>query len=121
MPTDWSNLQIDQYADFSRTFTWVSGGIAVNLTGAAARMMVRQLPTDVTPLLSISTTPNASGFIVLGGAAGTILISIAKSATSALIPATGSVPNYDLIVDWPGGTSTEVLKGQVLALPTNTH
>ena len=121
MPVAFVNLVLDQYADFSQTYYWIAGGVPVNLSGATARFMARQNPSDVSPLLSLTTTPSSNGSIVLGGIAGTVALTIAKVATTSLIPAVGTVPNYDLLIDWPGGTTTDLLSGQVLVKSGNTH
>lgn len=80
------SLEIDQGADFTEQFVWSTGApaSAVNLTGCTATLAIRQLPTDGSAVVSISTTPNAQGSIVLGGVAGTILVNITRVATALL-------------------------------------
>jgi hypothetical protein len=80
-------IQIDQGADFVQNFIWKDGtGTPVDMTGWTAKLMIRELPADATALVSISTTPNTSGSIVLGGTAGTIQVNITNLATSTLLP-----------------------------------
>jgi hypothetical protein len=59
---------IDQGADFPwGPVLWSTGAplTPVNLTGCTATCIIRQLPTDPTTLVSISTTPNSEGSIQL--------------------------------------------------------
>lgn len=123
------DLQLDAICDESLTFTWyqdgaiyvdgVVTGTPTDLTGAAARLMIRNLPTDATPLVSISTTSTSSGGIVLGGPAGTVEITITKAALSAL--EAGDQANYDLLIDWSNGTTTKLLSGAAYVGATYTH
>jgi hypothetical protein len=79
--------QLRQGSDFAfGPVTWSTGApvALVNLTGCTATAMVRQVATDSSPLVSISTTPNAQGAIVLGGAAGTVTVVIYRACTLAL-------------------------------------
>lgn len=122
-----ADLLIDQYADFSQTFIWVAGGVPVNYTGSQARMMIRLTPTDVVPLVSISTTPNAQGSIVLGPTAmipaGGVQININKTTTAALgaaIPA-GIKGIFDLLVDFSTGLTTDLAGGNVQVHDGATH
>ena len=116
------NLQLDTYCDSFVQFTWTAGGVLVDFTGAAARMMIRNQPTDVSPLISISTTPNRSGSIVLGGKAGTIGVNITKLATSTVNPTnTTLLAQYDLLIDWAGGTTEKFASGTAYVGPTDTH
>lgn len=121
MPVATVNISIDQYADFALTFFYTSAGTPVNLSGATARMMIRQNPGDATPFVSISTTPNAQGSIVLGGVAGSVAVAINKATTATLAPALGPLPRFDLLIDWPNGTTTDLVSGTVTINVTNTH
>jgi hypothetical protein len=113
------DIFVDQGADYlSNVFTYYAGGIAVDLTGVAARMMFRLTPTDSLPLISISTTVNASGQILTGGQAGTLSFTLTKVATTTL---TVTSCLWDLYLDWPNGTSSALLNGTVHIRPSVTH
>lgn len=80
------NITCDQGATFSRVITYKdSDGALVNLTGYTARMHVRaqiEAPSpDVSPLIALTTT---NGRITLGGALGTVTLSISAADTAAL-------------------------------------
>ena len=88
------NIFPDTFCDFSTSFSWISAGIPTDLTGYTAAMMVKLTPADTLPLLSISTTPNAQGSVVLvdGPLAGTATVSansvaVAFSNSQSLPPA----------------------------------
>lgn len=75
------NFSIEQNSDFHRVITWKDeAGTAINLTGATATLIARNEETDTTPALNLTHT---SG-LVLGGAAGTITISLDDTDTAAL-------------------------------------
>jgi hypothetical protein len=121
VPTANIDLLPDQYADFYPTYLWTAAGVPVNLTGATARLMVRQNPNDATPMLSISSTPNATGSVVLGGVAGTVQINITKGKATPALSLAPLPPHYDLLIDWPGGITTELMSGQFVVSPGWTH
>lgn len=75
-------LAINQGATFAKRLTWTAGApaVAVDLTGCTARMQIRET-IDATTAACTLTTEN--GGITLGGAAGTIDILIAATATAA--------------------------------------
>jgi hypothetical protein len=76
------NIVIEQGATFSLPLTWkTSSGVLFNLTGYTARMQVRQHNEATSPLLTLTTE---NGGIVLGGAAGTIIVTIAATVTAGL-------------------------------------
>jgi hypothetical protein len=92
-----------QGATFDKTFSVTEAGVALNLTGYTSAMQVRFASDSTATLVSLT-----SGLgITLGGTAGTILVTIAASASSA-IPA-GSYA-YDLELT-SGGTVTRLLQG----------
>lgn len=118
-----TDIFLDQYVDFWRTDTWYAGRdaqstVPVDLTGSMARLMIRAKPTDASPVLSISSTPSASGVLLMGGSTGQIEINITKTATASL--ASGTY-RYDLFVDFPGGYTLAFMSGYVFVRATNTH
>lgn len=106
---DGNSLRLD--VDTTRFGVYTSGGEVlyhppVNLTGFTARMQIRETIESTTTLVSLT---EASG-ITLGGAAGTIGITITATAT-ALLDFDSAV--YDLEVVSAGGIVTPVAYGNV--------
>jgi hypothetical protein len=98
------NIVCPQGATFDSTFTLTVGGTAQNFTGYTAAMQVRDSAGAATALLNLTTS---NGGITLGGTAGTILVTIAGSATSAL---TAGSYSYDLEL-YSGSVTTRLLQG----------
>ena len=99
------NIAAEQGTDYAATLTYAnSGGTAINITGYSARMQVRR---SVGAPTSVLTLTNASG-ITLGGAAGTVAISIAAAAM-ATVPA-GNY-RYDLELVSGAGVVTKLISG----------
>lgn len=115
-------ITIYQGADLAEVITYLAGSppVAVNMTGFGARLMIRALPTDVTPLVSISATPNAQGSISIqpGGVIGQLVINVNRATTATL--AAGRYL-YDLFIDTPSGTSIVLLSGTVQVVASITH
>lgn len=103
------DLTIYQGATFSRTLLWEAGQppAPVNLTGYTARMQLRVTPDSGFTLLAL-TTENSR--ITLGGAAGTIVLSLSAADTAAL-----AFPRavYDLELVSPGGVVRRLVEGEV--------
>jgi hypothetical protein len=112
MPVIRRRLYVDQGADYARTWLWETGAVGavspVNLTGATATFQVTSPTVPGTPVVSVSTTPNGQGSIVLGGSAGTIALAIDNATTAGL--ATG-VYLAKLFITWANGTIQEFLSG----------
>ena len=92
------NIKVEQGATFSQTFTWKISSNPVDLTGYTARLKVRDVnrrPSAVNEMISL-TSP--SGGIVLGGALGTIAVTISASATASVV-AGKYVYDLDLLTD----------------------
>jgi hypothetical protein len=121
MPIENIDLEIDQYADFVITYFFLASGgsLPVNLTGYTAQLMIRNTPTDATPIVSISTTPNAQGSIVLGGAAGSVAVSINHATTATLVG--NSLMGHDILLTAPGGQVISFLHGRVFVTAGNAH
>lgn len=125
-------LLLDQDAD-STAYSWVlyaptppnPQNTIVDLTAATARMMIRSLPSDVTPLVSITSTLTAQGQLVLGGVLGTVSLNITKAATALLVEqGTGQLMAkyiYDIFIDFPNGTSLAIVSGNVNVRLAITH
>lgn len=108
-------ITCDQGATFERVFTIKDGnGDPLNLTGYTARMQVRP-EIDSDEVLVELTTQN--GRIALGGAEGTIALSL-DAATTAEIDKDGV---YDLEIISAGGEVHRVLKGRFVLDPEVTR
>ena len=102
------DLEIDQGATFQRRITWKDGNDnPVNLEGYTARMQIRKTIRSSEVIVE-ATTEN--GFITLGGAAGTIEISIPADVTKTFDFKRGV---YDLELESAGGFVTRLLQGCV--------
>jgi hypothetical protein len=99
------DITIEQGVTFLLNLTWKdSTGTPVNITGYSARMQVRETYDSEDTLVSL-TSP---GDITLGGALGTILITIQPAVTSALQFVEG-VYDLELI---SAGVVTRLLQGR---------
>lgn len=100
------NITIEQGATFVLPITWKDGSDQpVNLTGYTARMQVRQYKDSTTTLANV-TTENAG--IVLGGAAGTVTVTITATQTAAMPAVEGF---YDLELVASTGAVVRLLQG----------
>ncbi len=102
------DLKIYVGATFSVTLTWETGSTpaAVDLTGYTAAMDIRS-GEGGTLLLTLSTSNSR---ITLGGAAGTIALTITAADTAAL---TEGLYEYDLLLTSGGGVVTPLVAGTV--------
>jgi hypothetical protein len=111
------DIDLEQGSTYSTVFTYTdSNGAAVNLTGFTARMQVRAVYAASGP--SISLTTSAGGGISLGGAAGTVTVTV-PAATSANLVAKNYV--YDLELVSAGGVVTKLIRGKMKVLPEVTR
>jgi hypothetical protein len=102
------NLIVEQGATFTRVITWRdSDGALVDLTNYTARMMAREKFEDASAIFELTTE---NGGIALGGAAGTITLTISATATAAFSAQVHGV--YDLELVDSGGVVTRLLKGR---------
>jgi hypothetical protein len=107
MPAGRLNLGVRRGANFSAVLTWRDeAGALVNLTGYTAEMDIRITEADTGTQLLTLTTSNSR--IALGGAAGTITLTVNAADTAAL---TAQTAWYDLIVTSGAGTVTPLFKG----------
>ncbi len=106
------DLCIQQGATFRRVITWKQDGALVNLTGYTARMQIRATAEAATALIELTTE---NGRIALGGAAGTITLTISATDTAAL---TAGRAVYDLELVAANGIVTNLLGG-VVTIPRN--
>lgn len=111
------DITIEQGATFLLNLIWRdSAGALVDLTGYTARMQVRQKHTSDDPPALTLTTEN--GAITLGGAAGTISIVAAATATGDITFKRGV---YDLEIASASGVVTRLIEGCVMVTPEVTR
>jgi len=107
MPAGKLDLTIEQGATFSKLLTWKdSAGVAVDLTGYTARMQIREVKSNATSVISLVSPTD----ITLGGVAGTILIKITSTITTAI---TWTTAVYDLELIDGVGEVTRLVEGGV--------
>ena len=100
------NIVCDQATTFALDFTIQTGNTLWDLTGYTATMTVR-------PFVGSSTTTlllTSSSGITLGGAAGTVNITISSTVTADLNPSRYS---YDFVLD-SGSVVTRLLEGKFI-------
>lgn len=120
------DIHIDQGETWSFTYTHASGGSPVDLTGYTARMAVRDVIGGAI-YAYLSTGADADGgTITLGGALGTVTLSMTAAETTSLddlpeilqplVPQKGRVRKliYDVEIVSGAGTVTRILEGQVV-------
>ena len=110
------DITIEQGATFRLSLIWKdSSNVPVNLTGYTARMQVRRSYTDTVIQLAMTTE---GGSITLGGAAGTINVVSAATATEDIATRAGV---YDLELMSSNGVVTRLVEGKVTVKPEVTR
>jgi tRNA threonylcarbamoyladenosine modification (KEOPS) complex Pcc1 subunit len=99
------DILIEQGATYSQLVTYKEAGVAINLTGYTARLQVRSTLESASTVVELTT---ANGRIALGGAAGTITLTISATDTAALTAGRGV---YDLELVSGSGIVTRLLQG----------
>ena len=100
------NITCDQGATFSRTITWTdSARNPYNLTGYTARMHVRETANAASTITTLTTSNSR---IALGGAAGTVTLTIAATDTANL---TAGLYVYDLELVSGAGVVSRIIEG----------
>lgn len=108
------NITSQQYATFDETWTLKDeNGDPFNLTGYTAQLQVRESYSSTSTLFSLSS---GSG-ITLGGALGTVVISIAATVTDDVAP--GNYV-YDFLLT-SGSTTRRWLQGKWIHTSGVTH
>lgn len=99
------DFTIEQGAYFERVITYKNeAGTPINLTGYTARLIARKRVGDAAAVINLTS---GSG-LALGGAAGTITISIADNVTAAY---NFNQLIYNLELTPPSGNDVRLLKG----------
>lgn len=115
------NLVIEQGADFQVDLTWTADGTPVDLTGYTGAMDVRRwyAESDGQTVLTAETTGGGgNGFMVLGGALGTIQIRVPAANTQSVA---GGDYVYDVEVVSGSGTVYRVVEGVAVCRPEVTR
>jgi hypothetical protein len=105
------DLVIQEAVGYDKRWVWSTEDAAgvvtpVNLTGWTAKIQLRERYESTTSKLDLTT---ANGKIVLGGAAGTIDVTISKADADALGPTWRGV--WDIVLTPAGGMACRLLKG----------
>ena len=109
------NIVCDAGATLTRTLTYKdSAGALVNRTGFTARMQVRADVESTSTALALTTE---NGGLTLGGALGTVLITVSATATAALA---GGSYVYDLELV-SGSVVTRLVQGSFEVRPEVTR
>ena len=110
------DLEIKQGETLSLVATWRdSANALVNLTGYTARAQGRATYDASSTLFSLTS----SSGITLGGAAGTITITLSATATAALSAPQQGVWDLELVSG--SGVVTRLLEGDLRILPEATR
>jgi hypothetical protein len=114
-PAGQYHIITDQGATFSRQLTWKDeNGAAVNLTGYTARMQLRTSVQNDSVVLELTDT---NGRISLGGAAGTITLTVTANDMTA-IPPLKYVYDLELV---NGTVVTRLVQGTFIVRPEVTR
>ncbi|MGS2646076.1 hypothetical protein [Streptosporangium sp. G12] len=106
-------FNIDQGTTVRRTLRWLRDGQTIDLTGATARMEIRDKPGGAL----IHRLDTTNGGLTLDAATGKILIHIAPEVSSAW---TVSKAVYDLEVVEASGVVTRLIQGPIAISPEVT-
>lgn len=107
MPATRKDLTIEQGATFELVVEVTDNGMPVNLTGATARMQIRE---DVRSTNVLKSLTSPSGGLVITPATGLITIKMTDEETAVLTWLRGV---YDLEVEFSNGEVNRVLRGDV--------
>ena len=116
------DLYIEKGATFSRVFRYKDAdGVAIDLTGYVARLMVRSPDHTGTVVVGFDlSTENSPAEITIDGAAGEVVVEVADEVTAAVDDATCSGV-YDLEIESPAGKVTRLAEGRVRFSPEATR
>lgn len=103
------DITIEAGATFRLAITWKDdAGVPINLTGYSARMQVRETYEATDTILSLTS---GAGDIVLGGSAGTVIVTVQATTTQKLFH---SYAVYDLELEASNGVVTRLLQGNAI-------
>ena len=101
------NFTVEAGATFVVIFKWLSSGAPVNLTGATAKLQVRETSKSSAVLFEAST---ANGKLSIAAALGEITLTITATESTAFAWTFGK---YDLEVTNASGTIHRLVRGTV--------
>ena len=107
------DLRMYQGATWQYELTWLEDDVPVDLTSYTARLQVREFVNSDSTILDIDTDSE----IVLGGAAGTITMTVAASVTTNIEPGF-FVYDLEMIT---GATVTRLIQGAFIVTPEITR
>lgn len=103
------NIVIKKGATFTKQLRWKdANGAVINLTGYTARMQIRETVDSASFIIELT---NANSRITLGGALGTITLTISAADTMSIVQNSGV---YDLEIVSASGVVTRLIEGEVL-------
>jgi len=108
------DFRIDAGADFTRTFTWLHAGTAVDLTGYIARMQLRRSYKDPTAAFEFSSDGSPAE-ITLDNE-GVITLTIENAITNEM----SGKYIYDLELTDTDGLITRLIEGTITTAPQVT-
>jgi hypothetical protein len=111
------HFEIPTYSEFSVTMTWYTSSAksaTIDLSTYTAAMDIRRKQSDSAALIALTS---GSG-ITLGGSAGTIVISLTDTQTSAVTPGPGV---WDLELIDSGGSNLRLVEGTCEFTPSVTR
>ena len=105
-------LIIEQNADFSETYSLVSNGSPVDLTGCSVKCQVRQeMALNGTLLLTFDSTLD-DGSCTIDADAETITLYVPQALAKTLV--WDNPAYYDLIITWSDGTTNRLFGGRAV-------
>ena len=109
------NIKIVQGATFQKPFTWLAGGLPVDLTGWKARMQIRSCHESKTIIAELSTE---NGMIILRPLEGGFDIYMPAAATSSIFFEDAV---FDIELEAPDGFVKRIVEGRASVLPEVTR
>jgi|TARA_R110000803_G_C11968503_1_gene319470 hypothetical protein len=107
------NIEAYQGATYTLNMTYKIDNAVVDLTNYTAAMQVRVTPSSTDTILSLATGAE----IVLGGALGTIAITVPATDMAAVV---ADNYQYDLELN-SGGEVTRIIRGRFTVIPEVTR
>ncbi|HGT2748163.1 TPA: hypothetical protein ACM2VS_005748 [Pseudomonas aeruginosa] len=107
-------LELIEGTTFGFELTWSdSSGAPIDITGCAARFVICPAASTA-PLVECSSE---DGGIVLGGALGTVAVSLAPARTAGKASAQWKGARYELRLEYPSGDVYSLLRGTLALVP----
>lgn len=105
-------IELTRGATFAHVFTWTDkAGTAINVTGYTARFTI-----DNRAGAEVVSVTSAGGSITLGGAAGTVAVTLTAAETAALARESVHGGRYAVVLTASGGSIVPLADGRVAVL-----